>query len=48
MKECVKFTIHAGENQPVENIWEAVYELNADRIGHGLTLIDKPELMKKI
>lgn len=47
MKECIKFTIHAGENQPVENIWEAVYELNADRIGHGLTLIDKPELMKR-
>lgn len=45
MKECVKFTIHAGENQPVENIWEAVYELNADRIGHGLTLVQNKELL---
>lgn len=45
MKECVKFTIHAGENQPVENIWEAVYELNADRIGHGLTLVDNQDLL---
>ncbi len=38
MKESMNITIHAGENQPVENIWEAVYHLNADRIGHGLTL----------
>lgn len=45
MKECVRFTIHAGENQPVENIWEAVYELNADRIGHGLTLLKNKELL---
>ena len=45
MKECVKLTIHAGENQPVENIWEAVYELNADRIGHGLTLINNMDLL---
>lgn len=47
MRECVKFTIHAGENQPVENIWQAVYVLNADRIGHGLTLIQKPELLNR-
>jgi len=45
MKECVRFTIHAGENQPVDNIWEAVYELNADRIGHGLTLIENEDLL---
>ncbi|NSW45393.1 MAG: hypothetical protein HPY79_06235 [Bacteroidales bacterium] len=47
MKECVRFTIHAGENQPVENIWEAVYELNADRIGHGLTLLKNKELLDR-
>lgn len=47
MKNCIKLTIHAGENQPVENIWEAVYELNADRIGHGLTLIKNQNLMQK-
>lgn len=45
MKECVKFTIHAGEDQPVENIWEAVYELNADRIGHRLTLLQNKDLL---
>lgn len=47
LKECVKITIHAGENQPVDNIWEAAYELNADRIGHGLTLIENETLMKR-
>ena len=47
LEECIKFTIHAGENQPVKNIWEAVYEINADRIGHGLTLAENPELLKR-
>ncbi len=47
LKECIHLTIHAGENQSVENIWGAVYELNTDRVGHGLTLIDNLELMKK-
>ncbi len=47
MEECLNLTIHAGEGENVENIWKAVYHLNADRIGHGLTLKDKPELMKR-
>ncbi len=47
MKECMHFTIHAGENSPVESIWEAVYHLSAQRIGHGLTLKDNPALMEK-
>ncbi len=47
LKECVRFTIHAGEDQPVDNIWQAVYELSADRIGHGLTLINNPQLMQR-
>ncbi len=40
-------TIHAGENVDVKSIWEAVYHLNAERIGHGLTLMENPELMKR-
>lgn len=44
LKKCIRFTIHAGETMSPESIWEAVYYLNADRIGHGLTLPDKPEL----
>ena len=38
----VRFTVHAGEgpeqHQYVENVWQAIYELSADRIGHGLSL----------
>ncbi len=47
MEQCLNITIHAGEGESVENIWKAVYHLNADRIGHGLTLKDKPELMNR-
>ena len=35
---CTPLTIHAGEETDASKIWEAVYELNADRIGHGLSL----------
>lgn len=47
MERCLHFSIHAGENMPVESIWEAVYHLNAERIGHGLTLKDNPSLMSR-
>lgn len=48
LEKCLHLTIHAGENEPVSNIWEAVYELNTDRIGHGLTLVDNMELLERI
>lgn len=47
MERCIHFTIHAGEKADVGNIWEAVYHLNAERIGHGLTLKDNPSLMER-
>ncbi len=47
MEKCINITIHAGEGENVENIWKAVYHLNADRIGHGLTLKDKPALINR-
>lgn len=47
MKDCYNITIHAGETAPAENIWEAVYHLTAERIGHGLKLIEKEDLMVK-
>jgi len=47
MEKCMHFTIHAGEIQDVSSIWEAVYHLNAERIGHGLTLQDNPDLLEK-
>lgn len=47
LQQCLPITIHAGENQAADKIWEAVYELNSDRIGHGLSLINNEALLKK-
>ena len=47
MDRCQHITIHAGENEEVKNIWQAVYYLHAERIGHGLTLKNDPDLMQK-
>lgn len=44
MEQSFNLTIHAGENESVKNIWSAIYHLNADRIGHGLTLNSDPRL----
>ena len=41
LMDCKNVTVHAGETMPAENIWEAVYCLNAERIGHGLTLVER-------
>ncbi len=43
-RECMPVTIHAGEGESAENIWEAAYHLHADRIGHGLSLSGNPAL----
>lgn len=47
MRDCLNITIHAGEDMPSENIWEAVYYLNAERIGHGLSLSENQDLTIK-
>lgn len=44
---CMPVTIHAGEGESAENIWQAAYHLHADRIGHGLTLVDRPDLAQR-
>jgi adenosine deaminase len=41
-------TIHAGEEAGPQFIWEALYKLQADRIGHGLTIFQAPKLMEKV
>ncbi len=46
-KECLRVTIHAGEGEAAENIWQAAYHLHADRIGHGLTLAEHPALRER-
>jgi adenosine deaminase len=47
LRQCRHITIHAGETEQVDRIWEAVYHLSAERIGHGLTLKDNTDLMEK-
>ena len=47
LEKCVNITIHAGETESVDSIWEAVYHLSADRIGHGLKLLDNEELLNR-
>ncbi len=44
---CLPITIHAGEGEPAESIWQAAYHLHADRIGHGLTLNDNNNLAQR-
>ncbi len=34
------FTIHAGEGFGLPSIWEALQECHADRLGHGVRLVD--------
>lgn len=46
-RECLPITIHAGEGEAADNIWQAAYHLHADRIGHGLTLAERPELASR-
>ncbi len=48
LEKCMGVTIHAGETMSSQSVWEAVYHLSAERIGHGLTLIERSDLMKKV
>ncbi len=41
-------TIHAGENDDAEGIWQAVFKLNARRIGHALHLWQSPDLLRAV
>ena len=41
-------TIHAGENDDAEGIWQAVFKLNARRLGHALHLYQSPDLLRTV
>jgi adenosine deaminase len=39
-------TLHAGEMVGPESIWDALTTLHADRIGHGVRVIEDPKLLE--
>jgi adenosine deaminase len=41
-------TIHTGEAQPAEEVWEVVNKIRPNRIGHGIRSVDDVKLMQKI
>ena len=41
-------TVHAGENDDAEGIWQAVFKLNARRLGHALHLNQSPDLLRAV
>jgi adenosine deaminase len=41
-------TVHAGEGRPAAEIGVAVERLGAQRIGHGLTLLDDPRVLELV
>jgi adenosine deaminase len=45
LKECFPITVHAGEEDEADSIWQAVYLIQSQRIGHGLSLRNNEKLM---
>ena len=41
----LKITIHAGEAEEANSIWDAIHLLHADRIGHGVSAYKDAKLM---
>ncbi|SDH13166.1 aminodeoxyfutalosine deaminase [Lentzea fradiae] len=39
---------HAGETSPPSEIWAAVQDLRAERIGHGVSAVQDPELVRHL
>ncbi|NOY64857.1 MAG: hypothetical protein GXO97_05600 [Nitrospirae bacterium] len=45
-RRCLLMTVHAGEDESVESVWQAVYSLHASRIGHCLRLDEHKDLKR--
>ena len=48
LRACFPITIHAGEEDDHESIWEAIYLVQSHRIGHGLTLTQNKNLLSLV
>lgn len=47
-KNHLFITIHAGENSGPQNIYEAIHDGHAQRIGHGTSLLKDKELLRYV
>jgi len=47
-RKGIALTIHAGENDDAEGIWQAIFQLNTRRIGHGLHLYQSEPLIRSV
>lgn len=45
-KQGLRTTCHAGEAAGADYIWQAIRDLNSDRIGHGTRAIEDPNLVE--
>lgn len=43
-----EITVHAGEADGATSVWQAINELGASRIGHGVASIEDPALMETL
>jgi adenosine deaminase len=41
-------TAHAGEDAPVEYVWQAVDELGVERVGHGCAAVEDADLLRRL
>ncbi|MCP9483710.1 adenosine deaminase [Shimia sp. CNT1-13L.2] len=44
----LRLTTHAGEFGGPESVWEAIRDLNVERIGHGVRAIEDPKLVAEL
>lgn len=47
-RENAHFTIHAGEDFGLPSIWQAVQHCGADRLGHGVRIVDDTDAERRL
>ena len=46
-RENAHFTIHAGEAFGLPSIWQAIQRCGADRLGHGVRIVDDIDMTRR-